>query len=329
MNIYDIAKEAGVSIATVSRVLNNKENISQKTKAAVEDVIAKYSYIPNGMARGLMAQTMKTIGVVTVDIRDPHYATTAFTIEQEFRKLGYNVILCNTGGNTPESINYIRMLAEKQVDGIILIGSIFNDDDIKITVLSDAKNVPIVLANGYLDIENSYSVLVDDSYGISLCVDHLYQKNHTNIVYVKDGGTYSANQKKDGFITTMKKYNLECNDDSIITVERGLKGGYEAVEKLVSMHKNFSAIIFGEDITAIGGIKKLKELGKSVPKDVAVTGFNNSIFAECSDPELTSVDNKVETVGSLSVHLLNDLIEKKNATSNILIRPDLIIRQST
>jgi LacI family transcriptional regulator len=329
MNIYDIAKEAGVSIATVSRVINNKKNISKKTKDNVEAILAKHSYTPNAIARGLMVQTMKTIGIVTVDIRDPHYATTAFTIEQDFSKLGYNVILCNTGDKRPESINYIRMLAEKQVDGIILIGSIFNDDEIRTTVLSYAKNIPIVLANGYLDIENSYSVLVDDSYGISLCVDHLYQKNHTNIVYVKDADTYSANQKKDGFIATMKKYDLELDDNSIITVDRGLKGGYEAVEKLVYLHKDFTAIIFGEDITAIGGIKKLKELGKSIPKDVAVTGFNNSIFSECSDPELTSIDNKVETVGSLSVHLLNDLIEKKNATSNILIRPNLIVRKSS
>lgn len=329
MNIYDIAKEAGVSITTVSRVVNNKENISPKTKAKVKAVLEKYNYTPNAIARGLVRKSMKSIGILTIDIRDPHYSTTAYIIEQEFSKLGYSVILCNTGGKESESINYIKMLVERNVDGFILIGSVFNDDIIKSSLLSHANNIPTVLVNGFLEIKNTYSVLVDDFYGISLCVDHLVEKNHKDIVYVKDSNTYSGDQKKEGFIAAMNKHGLKIDDNSIVTVERGLQGGYEAVEKFINSNKNFSAIVFGEDITAMGGIKKLRELGKSIPDDVAVTGFNNSIFAQCSIPELTTVDNKVETVGSLSVKLLNDLMENNNATSNILIRPELIVRKST
>lgn len=329
MNIYDIAKEAGVSITTVSRVLNDKKNISKKTKDKVEAILQKYNYTPNAMARGLVAKSMKSIGVITADITDLHHAHAACIIEREFAKLGYNVILCNTGSKTTESNNYIKMLTERKVDGIILMGSIFNDDDIKSSVLSYVNDIPLVLLNGFLGIENTYSVLVDDSYGISLCVDHLFKKGHSEIVYVKDSDTYSANQKKEGFISGMNKNGLKIDSNSIITVEKGLEGGYEAVEKFINLKKKFSAIIFGEDITAIGGIKKLRELGINVPNDVAITGFNNSTFAECCYPELTSVDNKVETTSSLSAKLLNDLIENKNATSNILVRPDLVIRKST
>jgi len=329
MNIYDIAKEAGVSITTVSRVINNKKNISKATLAKVKAVLEKYNYTPNVFARGLVSNSMKSIGVITIDIRHPHYASTAYIIEQELRKLDYHVILCNTGGETSESISYIKMLHELNVDGFILIGSIFNDDIIKSTVLSYAKDIPLVLANGFLGMNNSYSVLIDDFYGMTLCVDHLVEKNHKEIVYVKDADTYSADQKKEGYKSAMNKHGLKIDNNSIITVERGLKGGYDAVEKFVSLNKEFSAIIFADDITALGGIKKLKELGKNVPGDVAITGYNNSIFSECSDPELTTVDNKVETVGSLSVKLLTDLIKNKNATSNILIRPELIIKKST
>lgn len=329
MTIYDIAEEAGVSITTVSRVINNKSNISQKTKDKVNAVLQKYNYTPNGMARGLIAKSMKSIGILTIDIRDAHYANTAYIIEQEFSKLGYNVILCNTGGITSENIRYIKILAEKNVDGIILIGSVFNDESVKSSMLSYANNIPIVLANGFLGLGNSFSVLVDSAYGISLCVDHLFEKGHTKIVYVKDANTYSADQKKEGFISGMNKHGLKLDDKSIITVNGGLEGGYEAVEKFVSLGKKFSAIIFGEDLTALGGIKKLKELGKKIPDDVAVIGCNNSIFSKCCDPELTSVDLKVETVGSLTVKLLIDLIENRNATSNILIRPDLIVRKSS
>lgn len=329
MNIYDIAKEAGVSITTVSRVLNNKDNISKKTKEKVEYILKKYNYTPNAIARGLVSKSMKSIGVVTTDITDIHHANTAYIIEREFNKLGYNVILCNTGGETTESINYIKMLSERNIDGIILMGSVFNNDDIKSSISSYVNNIPLVLINGFLNIENTYSVLVDDAYGISLCVDHLFAKGHSEIVYVKDLDTYSANQKKEGFISGMNKHGLTIDNNSIITVEKGLDGGYEAVDKFIKLNKKFSAIIFGEDITAIGGLKKLRELGLNVPKDVAVTGFNNSTFAKCCYPELTSVDNKVETTSSLSVKLLTDLIENKNVTSNILVRPDLVVRESS
>ncbi|AJA48777.1 HTH-type transcriptional regulator DegA [Clostridium pasteurianum DSM 525 = ATCC 6013] len=329
MNIYDIAKEAGVSITTVSRVLNNKENISKKTKEKVQSILNKYNYTPNAIARGLVAKSMKSIGVVTTDITDIHHGNTAYIIEREFNKIGYNVILCNTGGKTMESINYIKMLSERNIDGIILMGSVFNDDDIKSSMASYINNIPMVIINGFLNIENTHSILVDDAYGISLCVDHLINSGHRDIVYVKDQNTYSANQKKEGFIMGMNKNNLSIDDNSIINVKKGLEGGADAVEKLIQLNKKFSAIIFGEDITAIGGIKKLRSLGLHIPKDVAITGFNNSIFARCCYPELTSVDNKVETTSSLSVKLLTDLIEKKNVASNILVRPDLVIRESS
>lgn len=329
MNIYDIAREAGVSITTVSRVINNKENISDMTRLKVESILKKHNYTPNAFARGLMSSSIKSIGVITVDIRKQHYANTAFTIEQDFSKLGYSVILCNTGGKTAESINYFKMLMEKKVDGIILIGSIFNDQKVKKYVSKYVKNVPIVLANGHLDVDNSYSVLVDDFDGIYRCVEYLYQKKHTKIVYIKDMKTYSAERKKEGFIAAMNQYGLMIDETSISEAVHGLEGGYEAVEKLIATGKQFSAIIFGEDITAVGGIKKLKEMGWRVPEDIAVTGFDNSIFAKCCEPELTSVDNKVETVASLSAKMLHDLIEKKEVSSTIMIRPDLIIRKST
>lgn len=329
MTIYDIAEEAGVSITTVSRVINNKSYISKKTKDKVNAVLEKYNYTPNGIARGLVSRSMKSIGVITVDITDLHHANAACIIEREFQELGYIVILCNTGGKTTESTNYIKMLAERNVDGIILMGSVFNDEDVKASILSYANNIPLVLANCFLDLKNAYSVMVDDAYGITLCVDHLFEKGHSDIVYVKDSNTSSAENKKEGFIIGMNKHGLTIDDNSIVTVEKGIKGGYEAVEKFISLKKKFSAIVFGEDITAVGGIKKLRELGKHIPDDVAVTGFNNSSFAECCYPELTSIDNKVETTSSLVVKLLSDLIEKRNVTSNILIRPDLVIRKST
>ena len=114
MNIYDVAKEAGVSIATISRVLNDPSLVSEKTRKKVEEVLLKHNYTPNAIARGLVVKSMKTIGMLTIDIRDVYYANVAYTMEHELSKNGYNVILCNTGGDVEEKAKYIKILAEKR-----------------------------------------------------------------------------------------------------------------------------------------------------------------------------------------------------------------------
>ena len=199
---------------------------------------------------------MRSIGIVTTNITDMHHARSAYIMEREFNKLGYSVMLCNTGDKTEESINYIKMLSERNIDGIILMGSVFNNKDIQSSISSYLSNIPTVLQNGSLDIENTYSVLVDDSYGISLCVDHLYEKGHSDIIYVKDKDTYSAVQKKDGFLVGMNKHGLKLDENSIINTQCGLEGGRDVIKKLIKLKKKFTAIIFGEDVTAIGADKR-------------------------------------------------------------------------
>ena len=126
MNIYDIAREAGVSIATVSRVLNHKDTVRADTRAKVEKVLKRCSYAPSAIAQGMVSKSLHTVAVLTVDIRDSHYARTAYTIEREFGRRGYEVILCNTGGDRAETLRTLQAVAQKQVDGLILVGSIFN-----------------------------------------------------------------------------------------------------------------------------------------------------------------------------------------------------------
>ena len=124
MNIYDIAREAGVSIATVSRVLNHKDTVRADTRAKVEKVLKRCNYAPSAIAQGMVSKSLHTVAVLTVDIRDSHYARTAYTIEREFGRRGYEVILCNTGGDRAETLRTLQAVAQKQVDGLILVGSI-------------------------------------------------------------------------------------------------------------------------------------------------------------------------------------------------------------
>ena len=123
MNIYDIAREAGVSIATVSRVLNHKDTVRADTRAKVEKVLKRCNYAPSAIAQGMVSKSLHTVAVLTVDIRDSHYARTAYTIEREFGRRGYEVILCNTGGDRAETLRTLQAVAQKQVDGLILLGA--------------------------------------------------------------------------------------------------------------------------------------------------------------------------------------------------------------
>lgn len=325
MNIYDIAKQAGVSIATVSRVVNNKGTVSPATRAKVEAVLEQHRYAPSAIARGMVGMPMKKVAVLTVDIREPHYACTAYTIEQAFSSKGYEVILCNTGNSIDRAVQYLESVRSKQADGIILVGSVFNAID----EMPDAKtllsDIPVVLANGHLSLPNCYSVEVDDELGVSMTVEHLVKMGRSKIVYAKDLDTASANAKCKGYQTAMQKYGLS---EQILSAEYGMEGGRKFVDILLQSEMAVDAIVCGEDLTAVGVIKGLQDNGIRVPQEIAVTGYNSSVYASVCSPKLTTIDNKPADVAMQCVTMLEKLMNKEE-TESVCIVPELILGQST
>lgn len=330
MNIYDIAREAEVSISTVSRVLNHKGNVNPAMKKRIEEVLKKYDYKPSAIARGMVSKTMKSIAILTVDIRVSHYARQIYMIEQAFRHEGYNVTVCNTGGLTEECALYLEILAEKKVDGIVLVGSVFNNlkDHPELTAL--IRDVPVVMANGRLDLPNCYSVLVDDRKGIRTAAEYLYSKGRRELLYICDLDTESGQEKKQGFLEALKLHDIPGGEERIFKTEYGLEGGRKAAEAVLASGKPFDGLVFGEDITAIGAMKELRRRGYRIPEDVAVTGCNNSMDARICEPELTSLDNKAELMGILCARLLQELLEgRETVTVHVAIQPEIIERQSS
>lgn len=328
MNIYDIAAEAGVSISTVSRVLNNRGRVKKETQEKIEAVLRKYDYQPSAVARGLVTKSMRTIGILTVDIRVAHYAHTTYVLEQMFSHFGYNVMVCNTGGLMEENLRYLRTMVEKQIDGLVLIGSVFEELKQNKEGLEYLKHMPVVVANGSLDMENTYSVLVDDPLGIRLAVQHLYEKGHRDIFYVQDMQTHSALRKEQGFCSAMEGYGLP-GAQRVLHCQSGLDEGAAFAQALLQSKREFSALVFGEDLTAIGVMKGLQGAGLRVPEDVALVGFNNSMYARLCTPELTSVDNKFQLLGEYSATLLKGLLDGLGKEADILIRPVLVERGSS
>ena len=186
MNIYDIAAEAGVSISTVSRVMNKKGNVNPEMKRRIEEVLKKYDYKPSAIARGMVSKTMKTIAILTVDFGFPSTRKQVYIIEREFIQKGYNVMVCNTERQDRGMCPIHQFLAEKQVDGVVLIGSTFNELKDRMEITGKVGRIPVVMANGHLDLPNFHSILIDDLKGIRSAADFLYEKGHREIFCICD-----------------------------------------------------------------------------------------------------------------------------------------------
>ena len=328
MNIYDVAREAGVSIATVSRVINGKGTVSEATRQKVEDVLTRSGYTPSAIARGMVSKSMRTVAVLTVDIRVPHYAHQAYVIEQEFSRRGYDVILCNTGMSAEAAVRYLRAVKEKHMDGVVLVGSVFNDIGRHPEVESLLQHVPVVLANGWLDLPNASSVLVDDEKGTLLAVEHMAARGRRTLWYIQDKQTDSAVKKREGFLKACANLGDRiCGH--VLETDCSLEGGMRAIRMLMDQNSCFDGVICGEDETAVGVVKALKNAGVLVPDDVAVSGYDNSIYARMCEPALTSIENTPQKVALACVRLLEAMMDGASGGVTEVIRPVLIQRGTT
>lgn len=328
MNIYDIAQKAGVSTATVSRVINGSSLVSEETRAKVSRIMAEAGYTPNVFARGLMVNSMKTIGVMTIDVRDLYYARAIHAIENEARRLGYNVILCNTGEDLHEKKKYLKLLMQKRVDGIILVGSVFKEKSDNRHILEAAEKVPVMMINGFMQGRNIYSIMCDDRAAVKSASKFLSDNGHKAIVYLYDVETFSGMEKLEGFRNAVAEYGLMPGSEYRVHTGRGIEGGYEAVRKLLRNGTDFTAILASEDILAAGALKALSEAGIRTPDEVSVIGYNNSVLSQCTMPELTSVDNNVDLVSTNAASLLVEAINGAVISGRTVMPSELVLRKS-
>ena len=327
LTIYDIAKLAETSVSTVSRYLNNKP-IKEENRIKIEKVMQNEGkdFTPNAMARALVSKTLKTVAAITVDIRTPHFATVAYNFEQMFTKKGYNVIICNSSLDEENLKRYITNLIDRSVDGIAFIGSIFTEINKMPEILEMLKNIPIVVANGYINLENSYSVLADDIQGILLAGDYLTKKGRKNIYFLSDEKNNSGLRKIDGFDKFCKAKNLDF-DSHLITVEQSILGGEEGIKTVLSNDHNVDGLICGNDIVGVGVINYLNNLGIKAGHDIDVISYNNTLYSEITNPKMTIINNRPDKQAHYLVEILEKLISKEECDS-IIIKPELIIKES-
>ncbi len=332
MNIYDVSKKAGVSIATVSRVLNGKPNVSAKAKDKVLQAIKDLDYTPNIFARGLGLNTMKTIGIMCSDSSDTYLANAIYYIEQELRKNGYDSILCCTGRDIDTKRKYLDLLISKRVDGIILVGSqfVFNDPSDDYGYITEAaKELPIVLVNGAIENDNIYSVLCDDHKAVYDITSTLLENGHKKIVYLYNSTSFSGMKKLNGFQDALQAYGITPQPEYMHFCSKDITCALQTLQDMDAVGLPFDAVVASDDLLAVGAIKYAHSKQLLVPEQLEIVGYNNSVLSKCTEPELTSIDSQVEQLSLAAVDTLMKVLCGDYVTHTSTISATIIKRNTT
>jgi len=328
MNLHDIAREAGVSIATVSRVINNSPLVTEETRRRVQEIIDKYSYTPNALARGLIQKTTKTIGVLAIDIRHPYFSFVVHSTERQLSCYGYNTFLCNTGGKLEEKIKYIQALLEKKVDGLIFVGSVYKEKKDNKHIINASSKVPVILLNNHIHADNIYSILCDDRKGTYEAAKYLISTGRKNIIYIHSSNTFSGLSKKRGYKDAIRESGIGKGMERIINADLD---SASLPEKIISEYKRekFDGIITSDDILANIAISTLYKMHIKVPDDVSVIGYNDSSICSFTYPSLSSVNSQMEELGIEGARLMDSILKGNRPDKHSqVLAPKLIIRDS-
>ena len=327
MNIYDIAEMAGVSIATVSRVVNGSPKVSEKTKDKVLSIIKEAGYTPNVFAQGLGLNTMHTIGILVPSISDLYMACAVSYLEEGLHKIGYDCILSCSGYLADQKDSHLQMLLSKRIDALILVGSTYAGSEDKTHntdyIVRAAESVPVFLINGIIEGENIYSTASNDYQATFDATRRLLESGRRKILFMTDSRSYSANQKKKGYQDALRSMNEDIDSRMEIFIKNDVEHVRNAFSQFDEL--DYNAILTTDDAMAIGAMKYLIQSGRRVPEDVSVIGYNNSSLCICTTPELTSIDNKVERVTTETINRLeavlrgDKLVSQKNVVACELV----------
>ena len=326
ISIKELADMAGVSIATISRVINRKGGYSKETEEKIQALIKEKSYQQNVNARSLRTQKSQTIGVILPDISNEFFAKIVQAIEKQAIKYNYTVLICNTDENIDIERMHLNNLTGQLVDGIIYIGG-----EIKLEKNENGKNIPIIYIDRYIDDREIY-IESDNYYGGYLATKELIESGCTKIAIMKDlRRISSAHKRYQGFIHALKEYKVKIDDKLICEVE--VVGYREAKEKtleLLDSGEVFDGVFATNDAMALGVMMALNERRIKIPDEVKIVGFDNISATEIAGIPLTTINQNKHKMGEMAVELLMDkILQRKSNVNNIKIPVNLIRRRST
>jgi len=330
MTIYDIAKEAGVSASTVSRVINNKTGVNKKTRQYIKELLEKYNFEPDASARGLVNQSSRIIGIMMSDIRTLHHSEGAYFIEQHLQKYGYNCIMVNSGFTDESRVEGIRALCARRPEAVVLIGSTFQSEGVKNAITEYMNDLPIIIENGYIDLPNVYGVLADEKNGISQCVQLLLKKGKRNLYFVNCRNTPSNRLKIVGFCEAIEASGISSKDRILwFKGNDEWQGVYDITVNHMKEHPDTDGIIYTTDFLALAGERAMLDLGISIPDQTAIIGVDNSIYSRIALPKLTVLDNKLQDLSITCSDILLKVLRGDQVPNKMMILSNIVERETT
>lgn len=324
--ILDVALKAKVSIATVSRVVNDSSHkVNSTTRKNVLNVIRELDYRPNALAKGLLKKKTMTIGIIIPDISNPYYAEIVRGIQDMADQFGYAIFLLNTDRNQDRIVKHIYFLREKSADGIIFSGGIIHGEKV-LSSLKELRERVVVIGRHKVDFP---AVVIDNVGGAAKATQHLIELNHKRIGFISgpDKST-SAKDRLSGYKNALIQNSCPIDKNLIKKGDLTPRSGYLLAKELIQ-REQFTAIFAANDQMAFGAIRAAKELGSKVPDALSVVGFDNIPFSSYFDPSLTTVEIPMYHIGAAAMEMLINLISEEHSEKLRWFDTKLMVRDST
>lgn len=327
-NIQDVARLANVSIATVSRVINNQGGVKKATEERILQAIKELGYIRNAAARTMKRKETKTIGVIVPDIKNPFFPLVMAGIEQKAREKDFFTILSSTNESPIIEEKIVKNFIERGVDGVIITTT--NESGAHLSLLQE-QNIPIVAVDRLIRNFEVDAVLIDNVKGSYQAVQHLILQGHKEIAIIcGPQNTTPGLERFLGYKEALKDYNIAFDNSLVVSGDFGEQSGYLATKKLYNLDKRPTAIFSSNNLMTIGCMKALEDLEWKLGHEVSFVGFDDVDIATFLKPKLTVVARPMYVVGEIAFMLLHDRIHAKESLPkrHYSLAPELIIRQS-
>ncbi len=332
--IYDISKKLDISVATVSRALNDHPRISQATKELVMATAKEMNYKQNNLAKALQSGETKTVGVIVPYINTNFFSSVIRGLEEELSPHGYHVIICQSHEDAAIEKKQLNTLLNTQVDGIFISISRNTSDMEYIKKILATTNTPIIFFDRKKDIPGISTITIDDHKGAFMATEHLINQGYKNICHFSGDQNLEIYQNRlNGYIDALKANNLPVIKENIINTGSSIEEGISAVKSLWKRKIKPDAIFSASDFTALGACKEIKNLKVKIPEDIGVIGFSNEPFTQFMELSISSVDQTPVVMGKIAGNVFLERIKDNSSGISIekklVLSPTLHIRQSS
>ncbi|AQP54553.1 catabolite control protein A [Vagococcus penaei] len=318
ITIYDVAREAAVSMATVSRVVNGNPNVKPATRKKVLEVIDRLDYRPNAVARGLASKRTTTVGVIIPDVSNAYFASLARGIDDVATMYKYNIILANSDGDDKKEISVLNTLLAKQVDGVIFMGHHLTEE---VRGEFSRSKTPVVLA-GSIDPDNQVgSVNIDYREAMKDATQALIQSGNQKVAFISGSLLDPINgiSRLNGYKEALADNQLQFTEGLVFESEYSYKSGLALHERV--LNSGATAAVVADDELAVGLLNGLTDTGIRVPEDFEIITSNNSLYSEMARPSVTSITQPLYDIGAVAMRLLTKLMNKEDIEEKAIILP--------